>query len=173
VTDVTERDKQLAALDEDMAAKKRKLEYDAAKKKKEMDIFQAIGNMAVAITASWKLGWPLGAIGAALAAIACAIQVAAIKRTPLPALAEGGIADRATDVTVGEAGREAIIPLKELGRMLGLKRGGSGGSKTVNFGNISAIDARGLDVLFSERLLPMIKRAMGNESLTVPVKAVR
>jgi len=173
ITDETERNKQLGLLDEDSAKKKRQLEYDAAKKKRDLDIFQAVTNLGVAITASWKLGWPLGLFAAAFATAACAIQIAAIKKAPLPAMAEGGLVNQPTHVLAGEAGPEAILPMRELQRMLGTTRKGGSGSKTVNFGSISAIDSRGLDVLFTENIIPRIKRAMANESLTVPVMAVR
>jgi hypothetical protein len=164
-----------AILEAQQAERKLALEIKQAKANKESGIAQALVNTAVAVTTALcsKPFIPMGPIAAAIALAAGLIQIRAIRSTPLPTMADGGVVDRATHAIVGEAGPEAIMPLKELSRMLGLKRGGSGGSKTVNFGNISAIDARGLDVLFSERLLPMIKRAMGNESLTVPVKAVR
>ena len=50
---------------------------------------------------------------------------------PVPQLAEGGIARRATPAIVGEAGPEAIIPLDELYRMLD-NYGGGGNGATVN-----------------------------------------
>jgi hypothetical protein len=164
-----------AILDAKQAEAKLALEIKQAKANKESGIAQAIVNTAVAVTTALcsKPFIPMGPIAATIALAAGYIQIRAIKSTPLPTLAEGGIANRATAAVFGEAGPEAILPLKELSRMLGLKRGGMGGSKTVNFGPISVIDSRGLDALFAESIIPRLRRAFGNESITVPVKAVR
>jgi hypothetical protein len=88
-------------------------------------------------------------------------------------MALGGLATGPVNAIVGEAGPEAIIPMQELKRMLGVStRKNQAGSKTVNV-NISAIDTNGMKGFFTKSILPEIKRALTRETLTVAPNAVR
>ena len=58
-------------------------------------------------------------------------------------MADGGIVTRATTITAGEAGPEAIIPLDKMGSM-GL---GGGVNVTVNAGLVSTPDQIGQDII--------------------------
>lgn len=169
---ISEEDKQkaLTELDTKFAADKKALEQKKLEQDKKASIVQAMMNLATAITASWKLGFPLGAIAAAIAAAACWIQIRAIKAQTVE-LAEGGIATRRTDAVIGEAGPEAVLPLKELGRMLGYKKSDMGGAN-IHF-SISAIDTHGMDRFFSQSVVPRLRRALRTETLRVPTNAVR
>ena len=161
----------LTALDAEYATKRKQLEIQQAEANKKSAIVQAVVNMATAITASWKLGWPLGMIGAAIAAAACAIQIAAIKSTPLPGLAKGGLQMSPAVVNFAEDGPEAAIPLPELKDMLGVGSGKSQKQMAINF-NIKAMDGQDVERITRKRIIPEIKRAMGRESFRVPATAV-
>ena len=113
-----------------------------AKLNKAASIFNATINTAQGVTAALaNANIPLSvAIG-----IAGAAQVAAITASPLPALAEGGIAFGDSLVRVGEysganVNPEVIAPLNKLEKMMG-------GSRVEVFGSISGQDI----VLSSER----------------------
>lgn len=165
-------DKQ-AALEAEQTKKRKDLEYQQAVANKKSAIVQAVINMATAITASWKLGFPLGIFAAAFAGAACLFQIDAIKKQPLPQMAEGGLVTRPTQVLAGEAGPEAILPMRELKRMLGVKmRGGAAGSRTVTI-NIQTIDAEGLKPFVKRAIIPQLKKALSNESMTISPNAVR
>lgn len=79
-----------------------------AETEKAMALFQAMIGIPIAILQGLKSGGP---ILAALAGIAATAQLAAVASTPLPALAEGGVATRPTVAMIGERGPEAVIPL--------------------------------------------------------------
>lgn len=177
---ISERQK----IEAEYAAAKEALELEQTKKRKELEkaqaeankksaIVQAYINMATAITASWKLGFPLGAIAAAIAAAMCMIQINTIKSQPIPEMAEGGIVRRPTIAMIGEAGPEAVMPLRELRRMLGVttKKGGAG-SRSINV-NIQTVDATGMERLFNSSIIPRLKKALLRETLTVSPNAVR
>lgn len=166
-----EKNAAMGMLDEEFASKRRALEIAQAKATKDSNIAQAYMNMFAAIVASWKLGWPLGAIAAAIAAAACMIQIKAIKAQPLPGMANGGLLTQATPVVAGEAGPEAFVPLPELKDMLGVGKRDRRSSPSMTF-NISAIDAKGVERITRSRIIPEIKRAMGRESFRVPAHAV-
>lgn len=170
----TEKNTAYEALDKEYADKKKTLEIQQAAATKASGISQALVNTALAIVSalSTKPFIPMGLIAAAMAAAAGAIQIAVIRSAPLPAMAEGGLVNRATNVLAGEAGPEAILPMRELQRMLGISPRGGGGSKTVQV-NITTVDAYGFDRLINEKLIPRLTRALNNESFTIPVKAVR
>ena len=66
------------------------------------------------------------------------VNISPISTVSLPRLAKGGVVDRATVAQIGEAGREAIIPLerntqglKQIAEMLASNMGGKGGGVTV------------------------------------------
>lgn len=170
-----EKATELAALDEEFAMKKNELEYKQAEANKKASLAQALVNTALAVTSalSMKPFFPMGLIAAAAALAAGMIQVRIIRNTPLPAMAEGGLVREPTNVLAGEAGPEAILPMRELKRMLGVdrKRGGAG-SKTVNV-NINAIDTRGMEAFTRRAVIPEIKRALAREALVISPNAVR
>jgi len=162
----------LLALDEKYQEDQKALKQSQLETQKRASIIQALMNMAAAITASFaSLGWPLGAIGAAIAAAACAIQIKAIKAQRVE-LAEGGVADRPTSALVGEAGPEAIIPLRELGRMLGIDRKQSNAQMNIHF-NIQALDGADVERITRRKIMPELQRMIKREAFTVSPNAVR
>jgi hypothetical protein len=164
----------LEALDAEYAEKKKAAEIKQAEANKKSSLMQAIVNTALAVTSalSMKPFFPLGLIAAAAALAAGYIQVRVIQNQAVPAMAEGGLVRQPTNILAGEAGPEAILPMRELRRMLGVDRKSGVGSKTVNV-NISAIDTRGLEAYTRRAVIPEIKRAFARESLTVSPNAVR
>ena len=135
------------ALDEDQAKEKAKIQKKQAKQEKAMKIFSAVMGTAAAIVQALAVAPPLGFVLAGVVAALGAIQVAAIKSTPLPALAEGGIAFGPTTAIVGEysgasANPEVIAPLDKLKSMLGSET-----QKIEVFGRIE-----GNDIVISNNL---------------------
>ena len=95
-----------------------------AQRDKDSAIMGAIMNTAQAITKALTLGLPLGPIMATFVGGLGAAQIATIRSTPLPKLAEGGIAFGATIAQVGEypgasANPEVIAPLDKLRNLMG------------------------------------------------------
>jgi hypothetical protein len=173
---MSEEEKTLAleALDEEYAEKKKAAEIKQAAANKKSSLMQAIVNTALAVTSalSMKPFFPMGLIAAAAALAAGYIQVRVIQNQSVPAMAEGGLVRQPTHVLAGEAGPEAILPMRELKRMLGVDRKSGVGSKTVNV-NISAIDTKGMGAFTRRAIIPEIRRALSRESLTVSPNAVR
>ena len=135
------------ALDEDQAKEKAKIQKKQAKQEKAMKIFSAVMGTAAAIVQALAVAPPLGFVLAGVVAALGAIQVAAIKSTPLPALAQGGIAFGPTTAIVGEysgasANPEVIAPLDKLKSMLGSET-----QKIEVFGRIE-----GNDIVISNNL---------------------
>ena len=135
-------EKKKQAIEEKAANESAKIRRKQAKLNKAASIFNATINTAQGVTAALaNANIPLSvAIG-----IAGAAQVAAITASPLPALAEGGIAFGDSLVRVGEysganVNPEVIAPLNKLEKMMG-------GSRVEVFGSISGQDI----VLSSER----------------------
>jgi hypothetical protein len=134
ITDKTQRDAALKALDEKRAREekklqeqtekeKRKIAREAAKKQKQIAVFETLINIPSAAFAAFKsaqwLPFPASAvIGGALAAAATALgfaKLALIQQTPLPAAAKGIYAE--SPYIGGEAGPELAFPLSsERGR---------------------------------------------------------
>lgn len=164
----------LEELDAQFAEKKKAAEIKQAAANKKSSLMQAIVNTALAVTSalSTKPFFPLGLIAAAAALAAGMIQVRVIQNQSVPAMAEGGLVREPTHVLAGEAGPEAILPMRELRRMLGVDRKSGVGSKTVNV-HISAIDKKGIESYARRAMIPEIKRAFARESLTVSPNAVR
>ncbi len=81
-------DANIAKLDEDMAAKKRKIARDEAIRQKAISLVQAIINTAQAITAALTVPY-VGIALAVVAGIMGAAQVALIAATPVPEAARG------------------------------------------------------------------------------------
>lgn len=72
--------------------KKKKLEYEQAVARKNMQLAQAAINMAMAISMAAVNSWPIPAIPMmALAAAAGAAQIAAVASTNIPSYGEGGV----------------------------------------------------------------------------------
>lgn len=131
-----EKNKAIEALDAEYDMKRRELQRKAAEQGKAVAIMQAIVNVAEGVTKALASGIPpWNFILAGITAAAGAIQIALIRAQPIP-LAAGGIFKKpvfssGADYMAGEAGPEAVIPLRELPRMmreLGLTRGGGGGA---------------------------------------------
>ena len=123
---LTEEEKAVAQeeLDEQVAAKRAKLQRKQAKLEKSANLASAIMNGALAISAtlgkSGFLGIPLSVIVGTLAAA----QVATIAATPIPAFAEGGVVFGPTVGLMGEYSGarnnpEIIAPLSKLKSLLG------------------------------------------------------
>ncbi len=112
---LSEEDKQaqLAALDEEVQERKKKIARDQAKQDKDFAVFEAVISTAQAVAKTFaQWGWPLGAVFGALIAALGAAQIKAIKSQPLPALAEGGLATKETLARIGEGKyKEAVLPL--------------------------------------------------------------
>lgn len=83
--------KKKSEIDKKYDKEKRKLERDAAKKKQEIAIIEAIINTAVAVTSALTTPPPAGYILAALSAALGAVEIATISSQPLPALKTGGL----------------------------------------------------------------------------------
>ncbi|MFL9844760.1 phage tail tape measure protein [Flavobacterium rhizosphaerae] len=75
----------MSKLETDYEKKKAELEYKAAKRKRTIDIVEAIVNTAKGVTSALQSPWPLSLVFAALAAATGALQIATIKQQPLPA----------------------------------------------------------------------------------------
>lgn len=112
-------------LDKRQADEKKKIQIRKAKADKKYNIMNALINTAMAITnALANIPAPFNIAVAATMGILGASQVAAIKATPIPALAEGGLAFGPTAALVGDnpgasADPEVIAPLSKLQDMIG------------------------------------------------------
>jgi hypothetical protein len=170
-----EKNAALEALEEKHNAEERALKEKQLAAEKKANIIQAVMNMAAAITSSFAtFGWPFGLIAAALAAVACAVQIKAIKAQEI-ALAEGGYADRPTHALIGEAGPEVVTPLDKFQDMMGLGKRGRKRSEAPMFGSlqIQAWDGRDVERVFNRRIVPLIRKATMRESLILNPAAVR
>lgn len=130
----------ILTLDEDVAEKRKEIMKKEARMQKAQAIMSATVSTAAAVASALPnipLSITIGALGAA--------QIATIVATPLPALAEGGLAFGPTQAIVGDnfgagVNPEVIAPLDKLKGMLGME--------TVNVvGTISGEDI----VLASDR----------------------
>ncbi len=113
ITDETAKNEALKALEDDYNQKKNQIAKEQAEKAKTAAIFDAIIKTAQSVMqALAAYPPPVSFIMAAAAAAAGAIQVKLIKDEPVPELAEGAIATRATNVLIGEGKyQEAVLPL--------------------------------------------------------------
>ena len=131
------------ALDEKQDAETAKMQKKAAKRDKGMKIMSAImGTAQAVVTALGSTVPPLNFILAGIVGGLGAAQVAAIASTPIPAMADGGLAFGPTLAQVGEykgasANPEVIAPLNKLKSMIGE----NGGTQRIEiFGKISGND---------------------------------
>ena len=127
ITDKTQRDAALKALDEKRARDeksiqekaekdKRKLQREAAKKEKQIATFETLLGIPKAAFDAYQSVVKIPFVGPALAFIAATAatafgfaKLALIQAQPLPALAEGGYF--AGPAVIGEAGREFAFPI--------------------------------------------------------------
>jgi TP901 family phage tail tape measure protein len=130
-------------LDEKQDAETAKMQKKAAKRDKGMKIMSAImGTAQAVVTALGSTVPPLNFILAGIVGGLGAAQVAAIASTPIPAMADGGLAFGPTLAQVGEykgasANPEVIAPLNKLKSMIGE----NGGTQRIEiFGKISGND---------------------------------
>ena len=135
----TEKNTAITALEAEFEMKRRSLQRSAAEKQKATAIANAIINVIEAVTkAITSLPVPYNFIMAGITAAFGAVQIAKIKAQPIP-LAAGAIFRKPVfspggDYQAGEAGPEAVIPLKELPRImreLGGARGGRGSNRPI------------------------------------------
>ncbi len=103
-----------AASEEKLLKEKDELLRKQFEARQKTAVAQAIIDGAAAIVKGYaELGPIAGSINAAAQAGITAAQIAAIKAEKyIPALAKGGIADGATLAMIGEAGKEAVLPLE-------------------------------------------------------------
>lgn len=106
-------------IEEKIDKDKRKIQRQAAKDQKALKIAETIIAGASASINAYNslavipiIGPALGAAAAAAVAALTAVKVGLIQATPLPALAQGGIATAPTTAIIGEAGSEAVFPLE-------------------------------------------------------------
>ena len=100
-----------------------KIKRKKAKQDKAMNIMSAVMGTAAAIVSALAVAPPLGFVLAGIVGALGAAQIATIASTPIPALAEGGIAFGPTTALVGEyqgaqANPEVIAPLNKLKGLL-------------------------------------------------------
>jgi len=133
VKDETEQKKQLDALDNDYAEKKKEMQKKQAEQQKALSLMQAIIGTAQAVAMALTAGPIAGPILAGIIGAMGAAQIAMIAATPVPEMAEGGLimgSSAGTVLRAGEAGRsEAIIPLENEQAME--KLSGIGGTTIV------------------------------------------
>ena len=138
------------ALDEKQDAETAKMQKKAAKRDKGMKIMSAImGTAQAVVTALGSTIPPLNFVLAGIVGGLGAAQIATIASTPIPAMADGGLAFGPTLAQVGEykgasANPEVIAPLDKLKSMIG-ENGGT--QKIEIFGKIS-----GNDIFLSNRI---------------------
>lgn len=75
----------IVKLEDDVARKRAELEYKQAKREKDMAIIGAIVNVAKGVTASLSLAPPYSFIAAGITAAMGALEIATIRKQPLPA----------------------------------------------------------------------------------------
>lgn len=123
-----EYDKQVAALDADLDAKKAKIAREQAKREKAMSIFQIGIDTALAIMKTLaEYPFPINAVMASLTGALAAVQLATVIATPLPMARKGGRIEGATHeqggVLVNTENEERIIssaPAKAFPELLNL-----------------------------------------------------
>lgn len=110
--DTTDLEKEL----KDKKNKFAKEEFDA---KKATSIAEAIIAGSVAALNALKVGPPAGFVLAGIVAAMTTAQVATIGAQQFVPMAQGGIATGPTRALIGEAGPEAVIPLRDIGKGMG------------------------------------------------------
>ena len=169
VSDETEREKQLEALEDEFSAKKKDAARSSAKADKAAAIMGAIVNTAQAVTKAYAQGGIFGIVTGSIMAALGAIQVGLIKSQPIP-FAEGGIVTEPTQALIGEAGPEAVIPLNQLQQVSDEIGGGQGVSITFD---INTMDSKGLLETVQQKVIPILKKATRDEVFLIHPNAVR
>ena len=121
-------DKQVAALDADLDAKKKKIAVEQAKREKALKAMQVAVDTAVAIMQLWvNPGFPAAIPMAAVVGALGAVQLATVLATPIPVARRGGRIEGATHeqggVLVNTENEERIIssaPAKAFPELLNL-----------------------------------------------------
>jgi hypothetical protein len=109
VTDEEDRAAQLAALDEEYAAKKREIEKQQWIAQQAAAVTQAIMNTATGVASAIGMAWlwPFNFVLAGIIGALGAVQVGLIASQPMPAFASGGLAQPGLAL-VGERGPEVV-----------------------------------------------------------------
>ena len=173
VTDETEREKQLEALEDEFSAKKRAAARSAAVADKAAALAGAIVNTAQAVTKAYAQGGIFGFISAGLMLAAGAVQINAIRSQPIP-LAEGGITQGPTSAIIGDnpGGKEAVIPLDRIGEVMEQAGESAGGGGKWDI-TIHAMDGASVERVFYTKIVPLIENATRTENLRIASAAVR
>ena len=111
-------------MNDQLDEKEKALRMKQARRDKASALIGAIVNTAQAVTKALTLGVPLGPIMASVVGGLGIAQISAIRSTPLPKLAEGGLAFGPTIAMVGDnpganVNPEVIAPLSDLKSMIG------------------------------------------------------
>lgn len=104
-----EYDKAVAASDLELAKKKNEIAVEQAKKEKTLNITKVIIDSAVAIMAAWKSGPIVGGIMTAVITGLAAVQIAAIKKAPLPKARKGGMIVGGSHEQGGVLDRKSVV----------------------------------------------------------------
>jgi len=109
-----EKAAKITQLNAKLEADKKRIQLENAKNQKKLSLIQAMINLPTAVMKTFEtFGWPWGIIPAAMMTALGLKQIQMIKDQPI-ALAEGGIAKKATLAMIAE-GRynEAVLPLSK------------------------------------------------------------
>lgn len=128
------------AIEDDILARKKDAELEAFESNKKTSVLQSIINTALGVTKALSSSPPpFNFISAAAVGAAGAIQTAAITSQKPPAFADGGFTPpRETLATVGERGREFVVPADLTQRMVSAIESGvvNGGSSVYQIGEV-------------------------------------
>jgi len=150
-----EKAKALQALDVEMAKRKDQVNIDAGRAQKRIAYAMAVMNIAQAITAALGAAPPpWNFVLAGLSAAAGAVQLGVIQATKF---ATGGVVTKPTLALIGEAGPEAVVPLRGAGRTGGLAFAGAGMGGQFRITNNFYGDIR------SEKDIEKISRAVADQ----------
>jgi tape measure domain-containing protein len=140
-------EQELQDLQEQKAEQQRTMNAKIWERRKDAQITQTTMAGIQAVVQTWaSMGWPWGAAAAAVMAGLYATQVAKMQQMENPyKMAEGGLVQSETAAVIGEAGREAVLPLDDSRAMEAIREGlnGAGGGPvrvTVNLGSKTLYD---------------------------------
>lgn len=198
VKDKKSRDKALSKLDEEYEDKKSayeekadkkqaKLERQAAKRSKDIAIFDAVISTATGAVQAYQsmlsipvVGPVLGAIAAAAMVAFGAVKIALIESQPLPAAAEGMYSER--PAIFGEAGPEIAVPLTSArGKAaISLLASGlieamaekTGASATISSAKETIQTIKGDVILYGEKIGKFISDGTKNGQILISARAV-
>jgi hypothetical protein len=155
------------AIEEKYQKKRAQLKYKGELAAWRMNLASAIAKGAEAVISGYATNpfLPVGLAAGTLAATLTALEIAALQasKPQPPQLAAGGVIQSETAAIVGEAGREAVLPLEDERAMEAIREGLRGGAGpvrvTVNLG--------------SKTLYDDISRATENGEIIVSPRSVR